>query len=122
MKVRVTYDKAEYDYAAYSFYTVSQVEYPSIRQAAIACGRGPRIISRLMKEGGEAESKLGKIILVEAIDGETNSTSGEVRGDTNRVEENLPVGSLAVRGDWGWVKQALGKITAPVQWLVSKFH
>ena len=120
MKVKITFIGNNPEYVNKLYHTAI---FPSIKAAATACGRAPRILSYKLNHGGpNIVTPYGVIISIEAIDGKTDDVGSEVREHTDSPEENITVGAMEVHSGWGRIKQALGEAAAAVKRHISQFY
>jgi hypothetical protein len=120
MIIKITFANSDAAYDGQVYYTAI---YPSIKSAAIHCGRAPRILSYKLNHGGpNIVTRFGTIISIEAIDGKANDVRSEVREHTDSTQEDIQVGPMEVRSSWRRVKQALGEVTTAVKRYVSQFN
>ena len=120
MKIKITFMGEHPEYVSKLYHTAV---YSSIKAAATACGRSPRILSYKLNHGGpNIVTPYGVIISIEAIDGKTDDVGSTVREHTDSAEENITVGTVEVRTGWGRIKQALGEAAAAVKRYVSQFY
>lgn len=99
------------------------IVFDSMRNAADVLGCSARHLGQQLAGHREfTKTKIGKVIQIREHNEQTNSTPSSVRVDTDRPQEDTPLGVVAVSRGWGRVEQAMVKVAFAVQWVRGKLH
>lgn len=98
-------------------------EYPSLRTAGKELECSERHLSDMLKGRREfIETPYGQITKVTTHDGQTYGTPSAVPEHTAHAQEDPALGSVALGGGWGRIKQALEQAAGAVQRALSKLY